>query len=117
TFAVGADVLLFIEAKPRATRSVPFVAKATATQRAKAAALIAVGRTSGQLRGDLLPATGDGSTLALDHPIAVKEAVLPFRRFRTVEGKVVDSVLGPEMRSTGEVMGIDRDLPTAFAKG
>src|SRR5699024_3690685 len=55
--------------------------------------------------------------LALDHPIAVKEAVLPFRRFRTVEGKVVDSVLGPEMRSTGEVMGIDRDFPTAFAKG
>ena len=116
-FAMAADVLHVIEANPRASRTVPFVSKATSTQLAKAAALIAVGRTIGQLRGDLLPATGDGSTLALDHPIAVKEAVLPFRRFRTVEGKVVDSVLGPEMRSTGEVMGIDRDFPTAFAKG
>jgi carbamoyl-phosphate synthase large subunit len=52
----------------------------------------------------------------LDAPIAVKEAVLPFKRFRTREGRVVDSVLGPEMRSTGEVMGIDADFPRAFAK-
>ncbi|RBP61586.1 carbamoyl-phosphate synthase large subunit [Brevibacterium sanguinis] len=116
-FAIAADVLHVIEANPRASRTVPFVSKATSTQLAKAAALIAVGRTIADLRGDLLPAAGDGSTLPLDHPIAVKEAVLPFRRFRTVEGKVVDSVLGPEMRSTGEVMGIDRDFPTAFAKG
>ncbi|MFT9771773.1 carbamoyl-phosphate synthase large subunit [Brevibacterium casei] len=116
-FAITADVLYVIEANPRASRTVPFVSKATSTQLAKAAALIAVGRTIADLRGTLLPETGDGSTLPLDHPIAVKEAVLPFRRFRTVEGKVVDSVLGPEMRSTGEVMGIDHDFPTAFAKG
>jgi len=58
----------------------------------------------------------DGSRVPLDAPVAVKEAVLPFKRFRTKEGHTVDSVLGPEMRSTGEVMGIDRDFPTAFAK-
>jgi carbamoyl-phosphate synthase large subunit len=52
----------------------------------------------------------------MDAPVAVKEAVLPFKRFRTVEGHVVDSVLGPEMRSTGEVMGIDSNFPKAFAK-
>src|SRR5690606_7484199 len=63
----------------------------------------------------LLPAQ-DGSDVPLDAPVAVKEAVLPFRRFRTVEGHIVDSVLGPEMRSTGEVMGIDSDLPRAFLK-
>ncbi|WP_181273463.1 carbamoyl-phosphate synthase large subunit [Brevibacterium oceani] len=116
-FAIAADVLHVIEANPRASRTVPFVSKSTSTQLAKAAALVAVGRSIADLRGDLLAAEGDGSTLGLDHPISVKEAVLPFRRFRTVEGKVVDSVLGPEMRSTGEVMGIDRDFPTAFAKG
>ncbi|UZD60870.1 carbamoyl-phosphate synthase large subunit [Brevibacterium sp. JSBI002] len=116
-FAIAADVLHVIEANPRASRTVPFVSKATSTQLAKAAALIAVGRTIEDLRGDLLAADGDGSTLPLDHPIAVKEAVLPFRRFTTVEGKIVDSILGPEMRSTGEVMGIDHNFPTAFAKG
>ncbi len=58
----------------------------------------------------------DGTILPIDAPVAVKEAVLPFRRFRTADGRVVDSLLGPEMRSTGEVMGIDRDFPTAFAK-
>ncbi|WP_025777827.1 carbamoyl-phosphate synthase large subunit [Brevibacterium sp. VCM10] len=116
-FAIAADVLHVIEANPRASRTVPFVSKATSTQLAKAAALIAVGRTIEDLRGDLLTAEGDGSTLPLDHPIAVKEAVLPFRRFTTVDGKIVDSVLGPEMRSTGEVMGIDHNFPTAFAKG
>ena len=116
-FAIAADVLYVIEANPRASRTVPFVSKATSTQLAKAAALIAVGRTIDDMRGGLLPETGDGSALPLDHPISVKEAVLPFRRFLTVEGKVVDSVLGPEMRSTGEVMGIDHDFPTAFAKG
>ena len=116
-FAIAADVLHVIEANPRASRTVPFVSKATSTQLAKAAALIAVGRTMEDLRGDLLAAEGDGSTLPLDHPIAVKEAVLPFRRFTTVEGKIVDSILGPEMRSTGEVMGIDHNFPTAFAKG
>jgi carbamoyl-phosphate synthase large subunit len=63
----------------------------------------------------LLPAQ-DGSVIPMDSPVAVKEAVLPFKRFRTKEGTVVDSVLGPEMRSTGEVMGIDKDFPRAFAK-
>jgi carbamoyl-phosphate synthase large subunit len=64
----------------------------------------------------LLPESGDGSRLPLDAPVAVKEAVLPFSRFRTPEGTVVDSLLGPEMRSTGEVMGIDKYFDTAFAK-
>jgi carbamoyl-phosphate synthase large subunit len=65
--------------------------------------------------GGLLPKQ-DGSIVPLDSPIAVKEAVLPFKRFRTKEGHIVDSVLGPEMRSTGEVMGIDSNFPRAFAK-
>jgi carbamoyl-phosphate synthase large subunit len=64
----------------------------------------------------MIPAHGDGGSLSLDAPIAVKEAVLPFKRFRTADGAVVDTVLGPEMRSTGEVMGMDVDFPTAFAK-
>jgi carbamoyl-phosphate synthase large subunit len=69
------------------------------------------------LRADgTLPATGDGGTLPLDAPIAVKEAVLPFGRFRDAQGRGVDTVLGPEMRSTGEVMGIDEVFGTAFAK-
>ena len=54
--------------------------------------------------------------IPMDSPVAVKEAVLPFKRFRTTEGKIVDSILGPEMRSTGEVMGIDSNFPKAFAK-
>src|SRR5699024_10633936 len=115
-FALAADVLHVIEANPRASRTVPFVSKGTGTQLAKAAALLAVGRTLADLRGGLLPLAGDGSRLPLEHPVAVKEAVLPFRRFRTVEGRSVDSILGPEMRSTGEVMGVDRDFPRAFAK-
>ncbi|WGW13794.1 carbamoyl-phosphate synthase large subunit [Saxibacter everestensis] len=118
-FALAADVLYVIEANPRASRTVPFVSKATTVPLAKAAALLAIGRTIKELRepGSLLPAHGDGSMLPLDAPVAVKEAVLPFRRFRTADGAIVDSVLGPEMRSTGEVMGIDVDFPTAFAKG
>jgi carbamoyl-phosphate synthase large subunit len=97
---------------------VPFVSKATGVQMAKAAALIGTGVTIHQLRTayKVLPETGDGSTLPLDAPVAVKEAVLPFNRFRTPEGTVVDSLLGPEMRSTGEVMGIDKYFDTAFAK-
>jgi carbamoyl-phosphate synthase large subunit len=115
-FAVSADVLYVIEANPRASRTVPFVSKATGAPLAKAAALLAAGRSIADLRGSLLPASGDGSRLPLTHPVAVKEAVLPFRRFRTVDGKAVDSVLGPEMRSTGEVMGIAPTFPQAFAK-
>jgi len=117
-FALASDVLYVLEANPRASRTVPFVSKATGVQMAKAAALIGTGVTINQLRGayKMLPETGDGSTLPLDAPVAVKEAVLPFSRFRTPEGKVVDSLLGPEMRSTGEVMGIDKHFDTAFAK-
>ncbi|MCQ9366884.1 carbamoyl-phosphate synthase large subunit [Brevibacterium sp. 50QC2O2] len=116
-FAVAADVLYVIEANPRASRTVPFVSKSTGHPLAKAAALIAIGGSIADLRGTVLAVESDGSHLPLDHPISVKEAVLPFRRFRTVDGKVVDSILGPEMRSTGEVMGIAPTFPVAFAKG
>ncbi|UOE45210.1 carbamoyl-phosphate synthase large subunit [Agromyces larvae] len=115
-FAIGAGVLYVLEANPRASRTVPFVSKALGIPLAKAASRIMVGATVRELVAEgLLPAT-DGSRIPFDAPVAVKEAVLPFHRFRTAEGTMVDSVLGPEMRSTGEVMGIDRDFPTAFAK-
>lgn len=115
-FAIGAGVLYVLEANPRASRTVPFVSKALGIPLAKAASRIMVGATVAELVAEgMLPAT-DGSRVPLDAPVAVKEAVLPFHRFRTREGIMVDSVLGPEMRSTGEVMGIDRDFPRAFAK-
>ncbi|MFM2353604.1 MAG: hypothetical protein RLZZ608_1010 [Actinomycetota bacterium] len=115
-FAIGAGVLYVLEANPRASRTVPFVSKALGIPLAKAASLIMTGRSIRSLvDAGLLPAV-DGSTVPLDAPVAVKEAVLPFKRFRTREGVIVDSVLGPEMRSTGEVMGIDKDFPRAFAK-
>ncbi|HEY9323448.1 MAG TPA: carbamoyl-phosphate synthase large subunit [Agromyces sp.] len=115
-FAIGAGVLYVLEANPRASRTVPFVSKALGIPLAKAASRIMVGATVAELIAEgMLPAS-DGSRVPLDAPVAVKEAVLPFHRFRTREGLVVDSVLGPEMRSTGEVMGIDKDFPTAFAK-
>ncbi|MGY1637386.1 carbamoyl-phosphate synthase large subunit [Geodermatophilus sp. SYSU D00742] len=116
-YAVKDDILYVLEANPRASRTVPFVSKATAVQLAKAAARIAVGETIAGLRAaGVLPAGGDGADLPDDVPIAVKEAVLPFHRFRTVEGQNVDTVLGPEMKSTGEVMGLDTGFGTAFAK-
>ncbi|MGK2852562.1 MAG: carbamoyl-phosphate synthase large subunit, partial [Microbacteriaceae bacterium] len=115
-FAIGAGVLYVLEANPRASRTVPFVSKALGIPLAKAAALIMVGRSIAELRASGLLPEQDGSVVPIDAPIAVKEAVLPFKRFRTNEGQIVDSVLGPEMRSTGEVMGIDRDFPRAFAK-
>ncbi|MDQ0735029.1 carbamoyl-phosphate synthase large subunit [Arthrobacter agilis] len=116
-FALASDVLYVLEANPRASRTVPFVSKATGVQLAKGAALIGTGVTVAELRErGLLPAQGDGGSLPLDAPVSVKEAVLPFSRFRTPEGTVVDSLLGPEMRSTGEVMGIDKYFDTAFAK-
>ncbi|WP_214108170.1 carbamoyl-phosphate synthase large subunit [Acrocarpospora catenulata] len=111
-YALAANVLYVLEANPRASRTVPFTSKATAAPLAKAAARIMLGATVAELRAEgLLPAAGDGGTLPLDAPIAVKEAVLPFDRFRGV-----DIVLGPEMRSTGEVMGIDEFFGTAYAK-
>jgi carbamoyl-phosphate synthase large subunit len=115
-FAIGAGVLYVLEANPRASRTVPFVAKALGITLAKAASLIMVGRTIAELKAEGKLPLIDGSRVPMDSPVAVKEAVLPFKRFRTPDGDVVDSVLGPEMRSTGEVMGIDRDFPRAFAK-
>ncbi|CAB4532084.1 MAG: carbamoyl-phosphate synthase large subunit [Actinobacteria bacterium] len=107
------EELYVIEANPRASRTVPFVSKATGVPLAKAAALIAAGNTISQLRASgLMPAVGDGVT----HGISVKEAVLPWNRFRRVDGTGVDSVLGPEMRSTGEVMGIAATFGEAYAK-
>ncbi|WP_345764638.1 carbamoyl-phosphate synthase large subunit [Diaminobutyricibacter sp. McL0608] len=115
-FAIAAGVLYVLEANPRASRTVPFVSKALGIPLAKAASRIMVGETVADLIAEgLLPAQ-DGSVIPMDSPVAVKEAVLPFKRFRTREGQIVDSVLGPEMRSTGEVMGIDKDFPRAFAK-
>lgn len=116
-FALAGDILYVLEANPRASRTVPFTSKATAVPLAKAAARISLGATVAGLREEgLLPAYGDGGTLPLDGPISVKEAVMPWSRFRDVQGRGVDTVLGPEMRSTGEVMGIDSAFGTAYAK-
>ncbi len=115
-FAVGAGVLYVLEANPRASRTVPFVAKAIGIPLAKAAARIMVGETIANLKNEGMLSNRDGTHLPMDSPVAVKAVVLPFKRFRTLDGQVVDSLLGPEMRSTGEVMGIDRDFPRAFAK-
>jgi len=116
-YALKDDVLYVLEANPRASRTVPFVSKATAVPLAKACARIMLGTSIAQLREEgMLAATGDGADAAPNAPIAVKEAVLPFNRFRKADGSQVDSLLGPEMKSTGEVMGIDRDFGTAFAK-
>ncbi|MBC3990607.1 carbamoyl-phosphate synthase large subunit [Streptomyces sp. AC563] len=116
-FAMAGDILYVLEANPRASRTVPFTSKATAVPLAKAAARISLGATIAELRAEgLLPATGDGGTLPLDSPISVKEAVLPWTRFRDASGRGVDTILGPEMRSTGEVMGIDSVFGTAYAK-
>ncbi|GAB3797800.1 carbamoyl-phosphate synthase large subunit [Humibacter antri] len=115
-FAIAAGVLYVLEANPRASRTVPFVSKALGIPLAKAASRIMVGESIAALKDAGLLPVQDGSVVPLDAPISVKEAVLPFKRFRTRDGQMVDSVLGPEMRSTGEVMGIDRDFPRAFAK-
>ncbi len=105
--------LYVIEANPRASRTVPFVSKATGNPLAKSAALIATGLKISKLREmGLLPNSGDG----VPSGVSVKEAVLPWNRFRRVDGKGVDSVLGPEMRSTGEVMGIAHSFGEAFSK-
>ncbi|MFG2094726.1 carbamoyl-phosphate synthase large subunit [Streptomyces sp. NPDC048612] len=116
-FAMAGDILYVLEANPRASRTVPFTSKATAVPLAKAAARISLGATVAELRAEgMLPKTGDGGTLPLDAPISVKEAVMPWSRFRDIQGRGVDTVLGPEMRSTGEVMGIDSVFGTAYAK-
>jgi carbamoyl-phosphate synthase large subunit len=111
-FAVKDGALYVLEANPRASRTVPFVAKATGVPLAKAAARVMVGDSIAALRKAGLLPSGDaldaGDRIA---HTAVKEAVLPFARFPGV-----DTLLGPEMKSTGEVMGIDRTFGVAFAK-
>jgi carbamoyl-phosphate synthase large subunit len=102
-YAVYTGELYVIEANPRASRTVPFVSKAIGVPLAKMACRLMLGEMLGELG---LPP----EDAPLDH-VSVKEAVLPFDRF---EGS--DAVLGPEMRSTGEVMGVARDFPSAFAK-
>ena len=112
-FAMADSILYVLEANPRASRTVPFVSKATGVPLAKAAARIALGSSIASLREEgLLPAQGD----AIAKGISVKEAVLPWNRFRRVDGRGVDAVLGPEMRSTGEVMGIAPSFGAAYAK-
>ncbi|WP_059019946.1 carbamoyl-phosphate synthase large subunit [Mycobacterium sp. M26] len=116
-YALKDDVLYVLEANPRASRTVPFVSKATAIPLAKACARVMLGASISQLRAEgVLARTGDGASVAPNAPIAVKEAVLPFHRFRRADGTGIDSLLGPEMKSTGEVMGIDHDFGSAFAK-
>jgi carbamoyl-phosphate synthase large subunit len=110
-FALVGDVLHVLEANPRASRTAPFVSKATDVPLAKAAARVMLGATIGDLRHEGMLPAGDGADLPLDASICVKEAVLPWNRFSGV-----DTVLGPEMKSTGEVMGIDAGFGTAFAK-
>ena len=112
-FALSESKLYVLEANPRASRTVPFVSKATGVPLAKAAARISMGQTIAELRVDgVLPSHGDGVAKG----ISVKEAVLPWNRFRRTDGRGVDAVLGPEMRSTGEVMGIAATFGESYAK-
>ncbi len=101
-FAIQDGVIFILEVNPRASRTVPFVAKATGVPIAKIAARV--------MAGEKLKSFDLRENLKLGH-VAVKEAVFPFARFPGV-----DIILGPEMKSTGEVMGIDKDFPSAFAK-
>ncbi|MGZ3408266.1 MAG: carbamoyl-phosphate synthase large subunit, partial [Polyangia bacterium] len=100
-FAVKGDDVYLLEVNPRASRTVPFVSKVTGQPLAKIAARVMVGRTLAEL----------GVREIVPHHVGVKEAVFPFVKFPGT-----DTILGPEMRSTGEVMGIDKDFPMAFAK-
>ena len=115
-FAVAAGVLYVLEANPRASRTVPFVSKALGIQLARAAALVMAGVSIADLIEQRVLPEQDGRHVPSSSPVSVKEAVLPFKRFRTPAGDIVDSILGPEMRSTGEVMGIAPSFPEAFAK-
>ena len=109
-FAVKDEQVYVLEANPRASRTLPFTSKATGVSLAKVAARVMTGATLAELRAEgLLPERAVGHD-GIDH-VAVKEAVMPFERFIGV-----DTVLGPEMRSTGEVMGIDMNFGAAFAK-
>jgi carbamoyl-phosphate synthase large subunit len=112
-YAISQSELYVLEANPRASRTVPFVSKATGVQVAKAAALIAAGKSIAELKeSGILPQANSGEAKG----VSVKEAVLPWNRFRRTDGDGVDTVLGPEMKSTGEVMGIASTFGAAFAK-
>lgn len=116
-YALKDDTLYVIEANPRASRTVPFVSKATGVHLAKAASRIMTGSTIAELREEgMIPCNYDGGSLPLDAPIAVKEAVLPFHRFRRPDGSMLDTLLSPEMKSTGEVMGLANNFGAAYAK-
>ena len=116
-YALAADVLYVLEANPRASRTVPFVSKATAVPLAKAAARIMLGATIAQLRAEgLLPATGDGGTLPPTRRSRSRRSCCRSTGSATRRDAGVDTVLGPEMNSTGEVMGIDAEFGTAYAK-
>ena len=110
-FALKDDVLFCIEANPRASRTVPFTSKATGVPLAKVAARVMAGATLAELRAEGMVPAQDAVQGPRPPHVAVKEAVLPFDRFPGVDAR-----LGPEMRSTGEVMGIDLDFGAAFAK-
>ena len=112
-FAIAGNILYVLEANPRASRTVPFVSKATGVALAKAAARISLGTSIAELRTTgMLPENGDG----IAKGVCVKEAVLPWNRFRRTDGRGVDAILGPEMRSTGEVMGISPSFGESYAK-
>ena len=112
-FAIAGNILYVLEANPRASRTVPFVSKATGVALAKAAARISLGTSIAELRATgTLPEAGDG----IAKGVCVKEAVLPWNRFRRTDGRGVDAILGPEMRSTGEVMGISPSFGESYAK-
>lgn len=116
-YALKDDILYVIEANPRASRTVPFVSKATGVPLAKAAARIMAGATIPELQQEgMIPTDFDGGSLPEHSPIAVKEAVLPFNRFRQPDGSMLDTLLSPEMKSTGEVMGLADNFGAAYAK-
>ena len=111
-YAIANNQLYVLEANPRASRTVPFVSKSTGIALAKAAARIAVGESISKLKSEGLLPTADIQPKA----ISVKEVVLPWNRFRRADGRGVDATLGPEMRSTGEVMGISPTFGESYAK-
>ncbi|MDO4911541.1 MAG: carbamoyl-phosphate synthase large subunit [Corynebacterium sp.] len=116
-YALKDDTLYVIEANPRASRTVPFVSKATGVPLAKAASRIMLGASIAELKAEgMLPTSYDGGSLPIESPIAVKEAVLPFNRFRRPDGKMLDTLLSPEMKSTGEVMGLADSFGAAYGK-
>jgi carbamoyl-phosphate synthase large subunit len=111
-YAISNNQLYVLEANPRASRTVPFVSKSTGIPLAKAAARISVGDSIAKLKAEGLLPSVDVKPKA----ISVKEVVLPWNRFRRPDGRGVDATLGPEMRSTGEVMGIAPTFGESYAK-